>query len=74
MTAREDIKRKIHKARELQKMMEKEWKEKCPEESKGGEKRGGKKRVNQKRTAKKLIMQHKMQKFMDFMKLAGALT
>lgn len=42
MTARENIKRKIHKARELQKMMEKEWKEKCPEESKGGEKRGGK--------------------------------
>lgn len=73
MTARENIKRKIHKARELQKMMEKEWKEKCPEESKGGEKKG-EKRVNQKQTAKKLIMQHKMQKFMDFMKLAGALT
>lgn len=38
------------------------------------EEKRGKKRVNQKQTAKKLIMQHKMQKFMDFMKLAGALT
>lgn len=41
---------------------------------KQGRRKKGEKRVNQKQTAKKLIMQHKMQKFMDFMKLAGALT